>query len=147
MLKWIPYGQKKKKKKKDLINPLETSLVIRIISLDNQLFIDTTTNMAYSGVGVVPPNLKSIQHYLKTADEHDKRDQVISYYCKKFLLNQLLMSEVFFFRKKNDSPLAVFVFFFFLTINNKQNHFLHFTRNCLFFLSQGVICFLYLFIF
>ena len=30
----------------------------------------------------VPPNFKSLQHYIKTATEHDKRDPVVSYYCK-----------------------------------------------------------------
>ena len=29
-----------------------------------------------------PGNLKAIQHYLKTATEHDKRDPVVAYYCK-----------------------------------------------------------------
>lgn len=29
-----------------------------------------------------PPSLKSIQHYLKTAAEHDTRDPIISYWCR-----------------------------------------------------------------
>ena len=39
-----------------------------------------------SGVNLptVPPNLKAIQHYLKTAVEHDKRDPVVAYYCTYF---------------------------------------------------------------
>ena len=35
-----------------------------------------------SGLPPVPPQLKAIQHYLKTATEHDKRDPVVAYYCK-----------------------------------------------------------------
>ncbi len=33
----------------------------------------------------LPPQFKPIQHYLKTATEHDKRDPVVAYYCE-FLL-------------------------------------------------------------
>lgn len=33
-----------------------------------------------------PPSLKAIQHYLKTAAEHDGRDPVISYWCKYFYI-------------------------------------------------------------
>lgn len=29
-----------------------------------------------------PQSLKSIQHYLKAAQEHDSRDAVISYWCR-----------------------------------------------------------------
>ena len=29
----------------------------------------------------MPPQFKPIQHYLKTAAEHDKRDPVVAYYC------------------------------------------------------------------
>lgn len=29
-----------------------------------------------------PPSLKSIQHYLKTAAEHDARDPVVAYWCR-----------------------------------------------------------------
>ena len=29
----------------------------------------------------VPPSLKPVQHYIKTATEHEKRDAVVSYYC------------------------------------------------------------------
>lgn len=32
-----------------------------------------------------PASLKAIQHYLKTAAEHDGRDQVVSYWCKYFI--------------------------------------------------------------
>lgn len=46
--------------------------------------------MASSGVGVVPPNLKAVQHYIKTADEHDKRDKVISYYCRLYALQRAM---------------------------------------------------------
>jgi len=34
----------------------------------------------------VPPVMKPIQHYLKTAAEHDQRDPVISYWCRLFAL-------------------------------------------------------------
>lgn len=30
----------------------------------------------------LPGSLKPIAHYLKTATEHDKRDPIVSYYCK-----------------------------------------------------------------
>ena len=30
----------------------------------------------------VPPSLKSIQHYLKTATEHEARDPVVVYWCR-----------------------------------------------------------------
>lgn len=33
-------------------------------------------------LSVVPAKFKSLQHYIKTASEHDKRDPVIAYYCK-----------------------------------------------------------------
>jgi len=42
--------------------------------------------MASSGLPPLPPNLKQIQHYLKTAIEHDKRDPVVSYYCRLYAL-------------------------------------------------------------
>ncbi|PSN54559.1 Vacuolar protein sorting-associated protein VTA1 [Blattella germanica] len=33
-----------------------------------------------------PASLKSIQHYLKTASEHDNRDPVVSYWCRLYAL-------------------------------------------------------------
>ena len=41
--------------------------------------------MAAPNLPQLPENLKAIQHYLKTAIEHDKRDPVIAYYCKSHL--------------------------------------------------------------
>jgi vacuolar protein sorting-associated protein VTA1 len=32
-----------------------------------------------------PATLKAIQHYLNTAVEHDRRDPVVSYWCKYFI--------------------------------------------------------------
>lgn len=32
----------------------------------------------------LPPQFKSIQHHLRTAQEHDKRDPVVAYYCECF---------------------------------------------------------------
>lgn len=32
----------------------------------------------------LPPQFKSIQHHLRTAQEHDKRDPVVAYYCESF---------------------------------------------------------------
>ncbi|XP_005095560.1 vacuolar protein sorting-associated protein VTA1 homolog [Aplysia californica] len=40
--------------------------------------------MAAPGLGSLPGSLKQIQHYLKTAAEHDKRDPVIAYYCRLY---------------------------------------------------------------
>ena len=37
---------------------------------------------AMAALPPVPGQFKAIQHYLKTALEHDKRDEVVSYYCK-----------------------------------------------------------------
>lgn len=37
-----------------------------------------------------PPSLKAIQHYLKTASEHDGRDPVISYWCRLYALQSAL---------------------------------------------------------
>lgn len=36
----------------------------------------------------LPQSLKAVQHYIKTAAEHDKRDIVVAYYCK-WMLNVL----------------------------------------------------------
>ena len=30
----------------------------------------------------IPAHFKPIQHYMKTATEHDKRDEAVAYYCK-----------------------------------------------------------------
>lgn len=30
----------------------------------------------------LPPSFKPLQHYLKAAAEHDKRDPVVAYYCE-----------------------------------------------------------------
>lgn len=35
-----------------------------------------------SNLPPLPPSLKAIQHYLKTASEHDKRDPIVAYYCE-----------------------------------------------------------------
>jgi len=37
-------------------------------------------------LGAVPSSLKPIQHYLKTAAEHDNRDPVIAYWCRVLAL-------------------------------------------------------------
>ncbi|KAM9339065.1 vacuolar protein sorting-associated protein VTA1 homolog isoform 2-T2 [Symphorus nematophorus] len=34
----------------------------------------------------LPPQLKSIQHHLRTAQEHDKRDPVVAYYCRLYAM-------------------------------------------------------------
>jgi len=36
----------------------------------------------------LPPSLKQLQHYLKTATEHDKRDPVIAYYCRLYSMQK-----------------------------------------------------------
>ncbi|ESO09762.1 hypothetical protein HELRODRAFT_186287 [Helobdella robusta] len=36
----------------------------------------------------VPPSFKPIQHYLKTAAEHDKRDPVVAYYCRLYAMQK-----------------------------------------------------------
>jgi vacuolar protein sorting-associated protein VTA1 len=38
-----------------------------------------------------PTSLKAIQHYLKTASEHDQRDPVVSYWCKYYFIKIVLM--------------------------------------------------------
>lgn len=42
--------------------------------------------MSKPELGAVPPSLKPIQHYLKTAAEHDSRDPVIAYWCRVLAL-------------------------------------------------------------
>ncbi|XP_063078971.1 vacuolar protein sorting-associated protein VTA1 homolog isoform X2 [Engraulis encrasicolus] len=32
----------------------------------------------------LPPQLKAVQHHLRTAQEHDQRDPVVSYYCRLY---------------------------------------------------------------
>uniref|UniRef100_A0A674E6G3 Vesicle (multivesicular body) trafficking 1 n=1 Tax=Salmo trutta TaxID=8032 RepID=A0A674E6G3_SALTR len=34
----------------------------------------------------LPPQLKAIQHYLRTAQEHEKRDPVVAYYCRLYAM-------------------------------------------------------------
>lgn len=34
------------------------------------------------GIMALPPQLKAIQHHLRTAQEHEKRDPVVAYYCE-----------------------------------------------------------------
>ncbi|KAG7460951.1 hypothetical protein MATL_G00204370 [Megalops atlanticus] len=34
----------------------------------------------------VPPQLKAIQHHLRTAQEHEKRDPVVAYYCRLYAM-------------------------------------------------------------
>ncbi|KFO32252.1 vacuolar protein sorting-associated protein VTA1 homolog [Fukomys damarensis] len=34
----------------------------------------------------LPPQFKSIQHHLRTAQEHDKRDPVVAYYCRLYAM-------------------------------------------------------------
>ena len=36
-----------------------------------------------AGIPPVPASFKQLQHYIKTAAEHDARDPVVAYYCKK----------------------------------------------------------------
>lgn len=37
---------------------------------------------ALAGLPPLPTPFKSIQHHLRTAQEHDKRDPVVAYYCE-----------------------------------------------------------------
>jgi vacuolar protein sorting-associated protein VTA1 len=39
-------------------------------------------------LGNIPPNFKSLQHYIKTAAEHDKRDPAIAYYCRLYAMQK-----------------------------------------------------------
>ncbi|KAG9465585.1 hypothetical protein GDO78_018056 [Eleutherodactylus coqui] len=34
----------------------------------------------------IPPQFKSLQHHLRTAQEHDKRDPVVAYYCRLYAM-------------------------------------------------------------
>ncbi|XP_069141119.1 vacuolar protein sorting-associated protein VTA1 homolog isoform X2 [Argopecten irradians] len=36
----------------------------------------------------LPAKLKALQHYLKTATEHDKRDPVVAYYCRLYAMQK-----------------------------------------------------------
>ncbi|KAJ8797313.1 hypothetical protein J1605_017541 [Eschrichtius robustus] len=40
----------------------------------------------------LPPQFKSIQHHLRTAQEHDKRDPVVAYYCESFRVAAALLT-------------------------------------------------------
>lgn len=51
-----------------------------------------------------PASLKSIQHYLKTAVEHDQRDPVISYWCRLYALQCALKID-----KKSDEAKLLLV--------------------------------------
>uniref|UniRef100_A0A8D0AI39 Vesicle (multivesicular body) trafficking 1 n=1 Tax=Sander lucioperca TaxID=283035 RepID=A0A8D0AI39_SANLU len=48
----------------------------------------------------LPPQLKAIQHHLRTAQEHEKRDPVVAYYCdktpdcRKFLVKLMMKKEL-----------------------------------------------------
>ncbi|KAL5010638.1 hypothetical protein ScPMuIL_012943 [Solemya velum] len=36
----------------------------------------------------LPPTLKAVQHHMKTAVEHDKRDPVVAYYCRLYAMQK-----------------------------------------------------------
>ena len=38
--------------------------------------------------GVLPATLKSLQHYMKIAAEHDKRNPVVAYYARMYVAQQ-----------------------------------------------------------
>ena len=61
------------------------------------LYCQLSKHCKMSGIAMppLPPQLKSIQHYLKTAAEHDKRDPVVSYYCK-YCLAKFSLKGTFF---------------------------------------------------
>ncbi|XP_052827202.1 vacuolar protein sorting-associated protein VTA1 homolog [Octopus bimaculoides] len=46
--------------------------------------------MASGGSPALPPYFKPIQHYLKIAEEHSKRDQVVSYYCQLYAFQKAM---------------------------------------------------------
>lgn len=37
----------------------------------------------------LPPQFRSLQHHLRTAQEHEKRDPVVAYYCESLSLSPL----------------------------------------------------------
>ena len=37
---------------------------------------------------MLPPTLKSLQHYMKIASEHDKRNPVVAYYSRMYVPQQ-----------------------------------------------------------
>lgn len=39
------------------------------------------------GVMALPPQFRSLQHHLRTAQEHEKRDPVVAYYCESLSLS------------------------------------------------------------
>ena len=43
--------------------------------------------MAAAG-GALPLTLKSLQHYMKIAGEHDKRNAVVAYYARMYVAQQ-----------------------------------------------------------
>jgi len=44
-----------------------------------------------AGIPPVPANFKQLQHYIKTAAEHDSRDPVVAYYCNYSLHHYAMM--------------------------------------------------------
>uniref|UniRef100_A0A8D0DFP9 Vacuolar protein sorting-associated protein VTA1 homolog n=1 Tax=Salvator merianae TaxID=96440 RepID=A0A8D0DFP9_SALMN len=42
--------------------------------------------MAASGLPPLPPQLKSLQHHLRTAQELDRREPVVAYYCRLYTM-------------------------------------------------------------
>ncbi|XP_044533129.1 vacuolar protein sorting-associated protein VTA1 homolog isoform X2 [Gracilinanus agilis] len=41
---------------------------------------------ALAPLPALPPQFKSLQHHLRTAQEHDKRDPVVAYYCRLYAM-------------------------------------------------------------
>lgn len=52
----------------------------------------------------IPQSLKSIQHYLKTASEHEGRDPVVTYWCRLYALQNALKLD-----KKSEDARALLV--------------------------------------
>lgn len=61
-----------------------TSIIVKFVVVSAQYFLTKFTASIKMSVTIpeCPPSLKSIQHYLKTAAEHDTRDPVVAYWCR-----------------------------------------------------------------
>ena len=57
------------------------SKTAKIFALQKVTLLNSTQN-SINMAAALPQQFKPIQHYLKTASEHDKRDPVVAYYCE-----------------------------------------------------------------
>lgn len=65
------------------------------VASEQEVLVSVVEMAALAQLPPLPPQFKSIQHHLRTAQEHDKRDPVVAYYCESLRVAMSFLTHLY----------------------------------------------------